>query len=225
MYGSLFNSKIPARSAPSPKIFTFNSETAFHRALLLHRRPQPCRQSPHKYRHWQHFYFSSSAFLCELCVSGLSSPTAQLVFGAAVQIFVAIRTQGNQISHRVVPEPTTGDYVVDMQIVSPATELAPPPVSFEHLIVKRLILGPRELQSLHFAMNFTHEFPWAPDGFRRLLAVVSRLIFWAVALMWRPRENRRRSFRGSSLGICRCPTSALPSQGLSRRPVTDSCEP
>jgi hypothetical protein len=123
---------------------------------------------PRKYRHWQHFYFSSSAFLCELCVSGLSSPTAQLVFGAAVQIFVAIRTQGNQISQRVVPEPTTGDYLVDMQIVSPAKELAPPPVSFEHLIVKRLILGPRELQRLYFAMNFTHEFPWAPDGFRRL---------------------------------------------------------
>jgi hypothetical protein len=90
------------------------------------------------------------------------------VFGAAVQIFVAIRTQGNQISHRVVPEPTTGDYVVDMQIVSLATELAPPPVSFEHLIAKRRILGPRELQPLRFAMNFTHEFPWAPDGFRRL---------------------------------------------------------
>jgi xylose isomerase len=81
---------------------------------------------------------------------------------------MALRAQGNQISYRVVPMPAAGNYVVDMQIVSLATELAEPPISFEYFITKHLILGRRELQPLPFAMNFTHEFPWAPDEFRRL---------------------------------------------------------
>src|SRR5260370_8562947 len=43
MYGTRLNSKIPARSAPSPKIFTFNSETAFIAPLPF---GKPAKSSP-----------------------------------------------------------------------------------------------------------------------------------------------------------------------------------
>jgi hypothetical protein len=93
---------------------------------------------------------------------------------------MAVRTQGDQISNRVVPKPTAGIYVVDMQIVWLATELAAPPVSFEPLIAKRLILNRWELQPRHFVINFTHELPWVPDQFSRQ-GTVSR----AVEPYWR----------------------------------------
>jgi hypothetical protein len=50
--------------------------------------------------------------------------------------------------------------MVDMQIVRRATELASPPVSFEHLIPERLVLSQRELQPRPFLIKFTHRLPW-----------------------------------------------------------------
>jgi len=95
--------------------------------------------------------------------------------------------------------------MVDVQIVRRAAELAAPPVSFEHLITKGLVLSQRELQPRPFLKKFTHDLPWAPHEFfpegdthLRLQGFLARLIFRGTFLSLRPRENRRRSFRGNS---------------------------
>jgi hypothetical protein len=58
--------------------------------------------------------------------------------------------------------------MVDVQIVRRTTELAAPPISFEHSIPKRLVLSKGESQPRRFLTKLAQDLPRAPDAFYRL---------------------------------------------------------
>jgi hypothetical protein len=160
---------------------------------------------------------TGNRYECRL-VSGKAVSKRFAVVVATMEGSVALRAQGNQILWRVVSETSSRFDVVDLQSVRCSTQLAAPPVSFEYLITKQLVIGGREFQPRHSLPKLAHGVP-------RLHSTYNNSVLRATFPSWRPQENRRRSFQDNTHVICPFPALGQPSPGLSQRRSTDSCKP